>query len=247
MMRCMRMILFCFSLFPVFAFSQTCIIIVRMDTAIYVGADSRRIYYVKGIDGAEHNEYAQVCKIQHQDNIYFSNSGFDVENAYRTARECAFREKNILGAATLYKKIRKQQIEAYLNEIKLQGKLEERRVLLKIFSTAFYGIEKKSAVVAKVWFTMVSKADEPIQITDSMKIYEPERNLRANVIMLGHYHEADSLFKLNIKKGMPTIDAIFHSIVLQSERTPESVGLPMSILAIFDDRSIWVMNKLDCN
>jgi hypothetical protein len=243
----MRRILLCFCLWPVFASAQTCIIIVRTDTAIYVGADSRRRYFVKGPDGSDQNEYGQVCKIRHQGNIYFSNAGFDIENAYRTARECAFREKFIIQAAYSFKKLRKPQVEAFLNQMKDEGKLEARERFLKVFSTAFYGIEKKSAVVVKVWFTMVSNPDEPVRITDSIQIYRPEKNLKANVIMLGHYHEADSLFKLNVKKGMPTIDAIFYSIVLQAERTPESVGLPLSILAIFDDRSIWVMNRLNCN
>src|SRR3982750_2244123 len=172
----MRMILSCLCLLPLFASSQTCIIIVRMDTAIYVGADSRRTYFVKGVDGSDHNEYGQVCKIQHQDNIYFSNAGFDIDNAYRTARECAFREKNIIEAAYSFKRLRKPQVESYLNEIRRQGKLEERKMYLRIFSTAFYGIEKKSSVVAKVWFTMVNKPDEPIRITDSIQIYRAEKN-----------------------------------------------------------------------
>jgi len=71
-------------LLSVGSFSQTCTLILRTDSAIFVGSDTRRTTW--GVNGV--SKYDTVCKIKKLGDVYFSISGLNIERAYQIASRC---------------------------------------------------------------------------------------------------------------------------------------------------------------
>ncbi|MFL5810804.1 MAG: hypothetical protein ACJ749_14880 [Flavisolibacter sp.] len=240
----MRTPIICLLLAPLYSFSQTCIVIVKTETRIVVAADSKRITFIPLSNGKDSLRSDSICKVRHTGDIFFSNSGFDSENAYKTAQLCAESAGGIEKAALLYKSLRKTAIEQYLRALKMKGTLQQRFEYLWFYSTVFYGIEWEIPIVVRVDFALVSRPDEEIKLTENINVF---KSRETNIVAIGHTNIVDSLIKKGVLEKRGVVDAAYFCVALQAERTPLTVALPITMAVLAPDKLEWKFNPFKCD
>jgi hypothetical protein len=251
-MRHFLLFLFCW-LFSSPSQGQTCVIIVKTNNYIFAGADSRRpIDFVAFEKGAQrtHIKYDSVCKIRHAGNIYFSNLGYFSEEGYYLAIQSCNGD-NLVTIVRNYTKKRKEQLYKLLQKEKDLGIYEKDYTsnYMRLFSTIFYTIEKKTTKVIISEIKIISEVNEPVKLKEFIQ-YDtiPDPTDMPHTMYFGHSEEAKLIIDTDkLPKNIFFGDGLKYVIEKQAEKTPQTVGKPVEVFLMSTTGNRWVYNPLKCD
>lgn len=223
------------------SFGQTCIIVVRTRDSLFVGADTKRV-------NLDSNKSDTICKILKSGNCYYTFTGYSFEdtlidmNKYFDNTKCI----NNVTSEFLY-----NRYEKLINKLNLLYETKKSFYLknyhkFKWSEAIFFGVEKNEIVTKQLIFELVSDSIQP-PIIDTSRLsldYIPGREFLVHPA--GHYNSISSLlyepniWKNGIKNGIEKL------ITIQSNNSPEYVGLPIDIILLSTKGEKWLCPTGKC-
>lgn len=235
-------------LIPFIGYSQTCIVAIKHNDTIMVGADSRASQSgVNLLTGEKISRSADTsCKIisNSTGDINFSLSGYDGIGLRNLAKQIIDTAKSISSFELSYEQMAMSHILKRINNV---SDLEKQY----LFSTFTIGYIVSDAVVfgrinGALFLHYLAIVRAP---SDSLKMtFQMGRNDTLSHAVIGEWEEIyrDKLFSNRDvwKNGLS--NGIEYLINYSSKYHPEFVGGPINILMVTKRKTIWIGKKPPC-
>jgi len=231
---------------PSFCFS-TCIVILKTDKEIIVGADSKRtIYAINTISGQVDdiiiNDY---CKINKTGKFYFVISGFDdgkmLINAQKACNTSKTLEEVVVSFSSMMKKDYEHSIEQLRNAN--NEKYIERFEGSDAGGISFFCFINNRPELRTLFFTTKNKPSEKTLVVVS-------KHINQAFTALGVHDHIDKLSDSEINNIFSKGNLVYvikTLIKLEEKHHPNWVGQPIDILTLNSKQAKWISKKPNCN
>ncbi|NOT93367.1 hypothetical protein [Ferruginibacter sp.] len=120
---------------------------------------------------------------------------------------------------------------------------------MRLFTTIFYTIEKKTTKVIISSIQITSKVDEPVMLKDTIICDTiPDPTDMPHTMYFGHSEEAKRIITTDkLPKNISYPEGLKYAIEKQAEKTPHAVGKPVIVYLLSKERNTWIYNPLKCN
>lgn len=229
----------------------TCIIAIRLNDQVVVGADSKINRADSMIPAKE-----PYCKIGVGDGFFFAISGIVLEektgfNPYMIISKAPKIHGTIEQKGEWFERMIGKPLFEMLERYR-RGSPSNYELLFQRTSSPlqiiFFGVEKGSSFVLATYFAPTSRsARDPVEITTYRYKCPGDCPNGEQIFMLGEHHAIDRFLsgEPNFWKKDP-VGAVRKLIELEIADDPEIVGPPIDILQIDRNGTRWIQKKAQC-
>lgn len=230
---------------PVFSFS-TCIVIIKTNTEIFVGADSKRIVYAIDQDTGEVKDTIDnaYCKIHKVGKFYFAISGYADSEMLDSAIKACKNYKTLTDIIANYAEMMKASFEHSVEALRTVNnkKYIERFVGNDISAISFFCFLKNKPQLITLYFRTTNSPENETTVTYTKVDNQP-------VVVLGVHDHIDKLTNqkiVSIFKDGNMINVIKTLIKIEIKNHPNWIGEPIDILKLNQSGELWISRKKNC-
>jgi hypothetical protein len=232
-----------FTFFVNCLFGQTCVIAIKTNNAIYVGADSREVFTkTNPITNKLYDSLGSICKLYHIGNFNFASLGQEIDEEIKMATIICRDKKSFDEVAESFGKMFGSYLGLYLQYQKTHDSNSYYKLIKEkpfISQTMFFGYENDSAVLADVLF----------QVPDTIKDFIIIRHsiVKRDLLYGGFVEEIRGTIEKGTTWKNGTVQTIKKLIQIEMAAHPKEVGGDINMLIVTPDKQIeWIPRQNSC-
>lgn len=237
------------------SYSQTCIIAIKTDSEIVVGADSR-VIHVSHDNGVDSISYFSMCKIRKAANIFFAISGSVDDIFYEIAEQSCIISHDIHGVDSIYIKKVLDTLSNKLEVLRINAPIQFDRFVLQHgasgLSIFFFNFQGNKPAINTINFTVTSKVSEKVKIIPQEIVDDelPDNSRQIDYRIIGitagieklPNQDLNNIFRIGDKRAAV-------NILIKQEIADDSseVGEPINIVRLTKTTCTWTPEPNICN
>jgi len=228
--------------------AQTCILVVRTQSDILIGTDSKAAFDSAGRSIGSKT----VCKIRKVKNIYATVAGPAIlDQIAAVVKFCSQKHSNFEQIAALFDTVETLKLQESFEIIRRKDSVVYRKEYkhFQLTCVTLCGFDHNIPKVYQYSFWIMSAPNEQVRIKDAIaKFTKPLNNTLMDIVRSGHFNYIDSVLKndRNYWSGKTDVQNVENLINLECEKEPQTVGKPIEVLHIYKDGYKWELNPMPC-
>lgn len=228
--------------------AQTCIVIRRTPSTIYVGADSKTVTYPDPRKGTYY--VGSKCKIRQEGKTFFAIAAHLSFDGDAIARESIRRGRTLGEKSMMFETLVKEKLIAMLEETRTDYPLVYKNTFVgkSALQIVFCGFENRIPACLTRDYMAINTMIEPIRLsTETSEIPGNLSPFRSFTTLLGATEKIEPLIgNGEFWKGKTPIDGIRVLIDIETKAEGSIVGGPVDILRITASQAEWIQKKKEC-